>query len=102
MGEIKQVAEAIDIVAELTKDNPGVKVVKITIYADALRTYVEASLNIEKNGAICSHPRTGTPIENPYLKIQLQQGRLLGKMPGIKADRVLGLLMLDKKLDMSL
>ena len=85
----------IDIGAELTKDNPRASSINIQIYADALRTYNEAALNVTKNGAICSHPRTGAPIENPYLKIRAQQAAIIGKMPGIKSDRVLKLLQKD-------
>ena len=84
--------KVIDIGAELTKDNPRASSIDIQIYADALRTYNEAAQNVLKNGAICSHPRTGAPIENPYLKIRAQQAAIIGKMPGIKSDRVLKLL----------
>lgn len=40
------------------------------IYNDAKATYDEAQANIEKNGAVVAHPRTGAPIENPYIKIR--------------------------------
>jgi len=85
MGEI-------DIAAELRRDNPTIRAVEIDVYADALRTYYEASRNVAKNGAICAHPRTGVPMENPYLKIRAAQGALLAKMRGVKSDRVVGLL----------
>lgn len=84
--------KVIDIGAELSKDNPRVSSIDIKIYADALRTYSEASLNVLTNGAICSHPRTGAPIENPYLKIRAQQAVVLGRMARIKSDRVLKLI----------
>lgn len=41
-----------------------------TIYADALISYRKASENIENNGEIVKHPRTGNPMENPYLKVR--------------------------------
>lgn len=85
MGEI-------DIAAELRIDNPKSREMDLRIYADAMRTYSEAALNVATNGAICSHPRTGSPIENPYLKIQAQQGAILTKMRAIKSDRVAALL----------
>lgn len=85
MGEI-------DIVAELREDNPKAREMDLRIYADAMRTYSEAARNVATNGAICSHPRTGSPIENPYLKIQAQQGAILTKMRAIKSDRVAALL----------
>ncbi len=64
----------------------------LRIYADAMRTYREAARNVATNGAICSHPRTGAPIENPYLKIQAQQGAILTRMRTIKSDRVSAML----------
>lgn len=85
----------IDIEAELRKDNPNAKGTDLRVYADALRVYVEASRNVREHGAVCQHPRTGAPIENPYLKIQSQQGAVLAKMPRIKGDRTLGLISSD-------
>lgn len=78
----------IDIAAELAADNPRASAMSIRIYADAMRTYHEAATNVLKNGAICQHPRTGAPLENPYLKIVAQQAVILGKMPKMKSDRV--------------
>ena len=52
-------------------------------------TYHEAADNVERNGAMCAHPRTGAPIENPYLKIRASQGAVLAKMRHIKGDRAL-------------
>lgn len=82
----------IDIVAELAKDNPKASTVALRIYADALRTYHEASANVRAQGAVCAHPRTGAPIDNPYLKVQAQQAAILSKMRYISGDRVLLLL----------
>jgi len=67
MGEI-------DVLAELQKDNPSRRAVDLQVFADALAVYIEASANIQKNGAITAHPRTGAPIENPYLKVQAAKG----------------------------
>lgn len=41
-----------------------------TIYADAFADYRKAAENIEKNGAIVNHPRTGNPMENPFISIR--------------------------------
>jgi phage terminase small subunit len=82
----------IDIAAEIQRDNPHARLIDVHVFADALRIYHEASENVAANGAICSHPRTGAPIENPYLKIQAQQGIILGRMKTIKSDRVMDLL----------
>lgn len=80
------------LVTELQKDNPKRSAVEVQIYADALQAYHEASINIRKNGTIVFHPRTGAPIENPYLKVQTSKGAVLAKMANIKADRVMRLL----------
>ena len=85
----------IDALAELTKDNTSQSDVELQIYAHALATYCEAAKNIASNGAICSHPRTGAPMENPYLKIQTQKAAVLLKMAHIDGDRVMDLLMQD-------
>lgn len=86
MGKVTHV----DIEKELTKDNPTVSVSLIAIYSDALRIYIEASNNIREQGAIVAHPRTGAPIENPYLKIQTAKGEVLAKMGNIiRSDRVM-------------
>ena len=85
----------VNILEELTKENPGAKRVTLLIYANALDAYFEALINIKNNGVICSHPRTGVPIDNPYLKIQERQGAVLTKMTKenrVKSDKVVKLL----------
>lgn len=82
----------INIIEELRKDNPRSSDIDLKIYTDALRDYDEASANIAKHGTICSHPRTGTPIENPYLKIRSTTAKVLSGMARIKSDRVVKLL----------
>jgi hypothetical protein len=71
--------------------------IDLTIYAAALRTYVEATDNVIKNGAICQHPRTGAPIETPYLRVQALQVGILRKMRNVVSERVMRLL--EKALD---
>lgn len=66
MGEIDK-KKAIEI---LTKDNPLARADEIAIYTDSFIDYCEAENNIRANGNIVSHPRTGSPIENPYIKIK--------------------------------
>ena len=85
MGEI-------NILEELKLSNPKKKEMELKIYADAMLLYVEAAKNVQDNGAICSHPRTGTPIENPYLKVMATQGKVLARMKHIQADDVMRLL----------
>ena len=68
MGEINRDK----IIALLKSENPRGRPDDIAIYTDAFLAYREASANITKHGSIVIHPRTGAPIENPYLKVQLQ------------------------------
>lgn len=84
--------KVIDIFAELRSENPSKRSVDLRIFADALQIYREAAKNVEANGAVVSHPRTGAPIENPYLKIQTVNGAVLSKMSSIKSDKLMLLL----------
>ena len=81
-----------NILEELKKDNPSRRTIDLQIFAEALAVYVEASKNIREHGAIVLHPRTGTPIENPYLKVQATKGAVLERMKLIKCDRVMRML----------
>lgn len=67
------------IVAELRRLNPRYSVADIAIYVDALAEYREAQANIDQHGSIVMHPRTGAPIENPYLTIRNKAGAVIGK-----------------------
>lgn len=40
------------------------------LYADAVLEYLEASENIDRNGIIVAHPRTGAPLQNPYVRVR--------------------------------
>lgn len=83
----------IDIEAELTLDNPREKAVTLRLFADQLRIYCEAAANVQKNGAVVFHPRTGAPVENPYLKIQAATAAAMERpAKRIKADRTLRLI----------
>jgi hypothetical protein len=46
----------------------------------------EASANITQYGIVVQHPRTGNPIENPYLVIRDRAAKKLLAMRKIKAD----------------
>jgi len=85
----------IDLVAELTADNPGLSRVAIEVFASSLRLYCEAAENIARNGGIVAHPRTGAPLENPYLKVLERHGKLLREQRRIQADRVMALLEME-------
>ncbi len=56
------------------------------LYADAYILYHEATENIDKNGAIVAHPRTGLPITNPYVPVQKEARRALQDMRGARTD----------------
>ena len=49
----------IDVVAELRRDNKNARDIDLKICGDAIRTYVEAAENVERNGAICT---PATPV----------------------------------------
>jgi phage terminase small subunit len=52
----------------------------VQIYCDACETYNEAQENIKRNGAVVSHPRTGAPLENPYLKVRYQSSVVIERI----------------------
>ena len=84
--------DAMTILDELAQDNPGIPRVQLQVFGNALRVYCEAADNVRRNGAVVAHPRTGAPIENPYLKVQQAQGKILTEMRRIHGDRVMALL----------
>lgn len=71
------------IVAEFERQ--GVRREVASLYADAYLEYIEASDNIAKNGSIVLHPRNGSPMENPYLKIRDRAFLRLQKMQDVEA-----------------
>jgi len=68
-----------EVIDRLCALNPSTSRDKITIYADALLLYREATANIAANGAITAHPRTGAPLENPYLKVRAAAATTIAK-----------------------
>ena len=50
--------------------NPRAPEDAIRAYASALRDYVAAERNVSEHGAIVYHPRTGAPVENPFLAVR--------------------------------
>jgi phage terminase small subunit len=59
-----------EIRALLADENARAKPSDIEMYAQQFHSYLEAAENIQQNGTIVSHPRTGQPMENPYVKIR--------------------------------
>lgn len=60
--------------------NPKARKDVVQMYANAFSMYSEASKNIKEHGAIVYHPRTGAPVDNPYLRVQSAQGAILRKI----------------------
>ena len=57
-----------NVIRELT--DHGICIAVAHQYADAFIEYVLATRNIDEFGPIIKHPRTGNPIENPYLVLR--------------------------------
>jgi phage terminase small subunit len=77
------------IIETLKQENPTAPTAAIQMYADAFVDYQEAQQNIDRNGAIVFHPRTGAPIDNPYLRVRERAAAALRKLE-IKADTLWG------------
>ncbi len=81
MGEVKTKDEVVQ-----TLVSRGAKRDKAVWYADVYLEYREATCNIQEHGTIVSHPRTGNPIENPYLSIRYRALRKLMSIRGVNSD----------------
>lgn len=69
--------------------NPKLSDCQIDVAATAIALYIEARDNIKDNGAIVLHPKSGAPIENPYLKVLDNQSKFLSKLRNIKTEGIL-------------
>lgn len=69
-----------DVFLRLVALNPKARKDVLQMYSNAFSMYAEASKNIKENGAIVYHPRTGAPVDNPYLRVQSAQGAILRKI----------------------
>lgn len=76
MGEVTKAA----VRARLVEANPFASATEIALCADAYADYAAAQANIDEHGTIVFHPRTGAPIENPYLAIRSRAAALLLKV----------------------
>lgn len=75
MGQMTQ-EERGALFEKLAKLNPR-REAEVRIYVDTYADYCVAQANIEANGTIVFHPRTGAPIENPYLRIRDRAGKVI-------------------------
>lgn len=73
-----------EVVAVLRRDNPNARADDVAMYADCFADYCEARDNIIKNGNIVAHPRTGQPIENPYIKVKASAMNQLRKITTLR------------------
>ena len=73
-----------EVIDALRKSNPSARADDVAMYADCFLDYKEAADNIAKNGNIVAHPRTGSPIENPYIKVKASAMNQLRKITKIK------------------
>lgn len=85
MGEMKS-----EVLVELRRLNPSARPADIAIYADAFCEYQAAQKNIDDHGAIVFHPRTGSPIENPYIRVRDKASLVVLKLKMIKAGDLWG------------
>ena len=91
MGKVKSGPASVSaplqwkIIGVLMRDNPALRVDFATIYADAIIDYLAASENIRDNGSVVLHPRTGAPIDNPYLRVRVSA---IAQMAAAKGVRV--------------
>ena len=72
-----------EVVAALVKK--GVERDRACQYADAFEVYQKASANIREFGPIIAHPRTGSPVPNPYLAVQAGALKSLNAMRDVPA-----------------
>ena len=66
-----------EVLAALLAENGNRRTDDCAIYATAFSEYQEAASRIVDNGTVVSHPRTGAPIDNPYLKIRAAAERTM-------------------------
>lgn len=66
-----------EALTKLRAANPKASPQTLTLYVDAFLDFQEAEANIRAHGVIVAHPRTGAPIENPYLRTKAAAVRAL-------------------------
>ncbi len=81
MGEVKTKDEVIEALVR-----QGARRDRAVLYADCYLEYQEATRNIDEHGTIVQHPRTGNPVENPYLAIRDRALKKLMVMKGVNAE----------------
>ena len=87
MGEV---IDKTEVLATIRRLNSGAPPALVQIYADALVSYRIAQKNIDEFGSIVNHPRTGAPIENPYLKVQAAAAKQMLALKHFRSDGLWG------------
>lgn len=72
----------------IRQENPQAKADDIEMYAQQFVSYFEAAVNIQANGTIVSHPRTGQPMDNPYVKIRAGAQQCMTKIRRLKVNEL--------------
>lgn len=76
--------ERATLIATLAK--AGMGTARAGQYADAFIEYRQATEQIDEHGIIVLHPRTGAPIENPFLAVRDRALKKLQTMKDARAD----------------
>jgi len=73
MGQVKEEKkpDRDSLIKKLRLKNPRARLDDIIMYVDSFLDYRKASENIVQFGSVVSHPRTGAPMDNPYLKVKI-------------------------------
>jgi len=79
-----------EVARRLREANPNATAQQVALYADAFCEYQAAAANIRKHGSIVYHPRTGAPVDNPFVKVRDAARRTLEAMtkPGTRLKRL--------------
>lgn len=72
----------------LIRDNFRAANDDIELYLDTWMDWQEAQENIQRCGNIVMHPRTGSPIPNPYINIKAQSAATLRLNDTLRVKRL--------------
>jgi phage terminase small subunit len=82
---------ATEALAILRADNPAAPLAELTMYAEAFVLHRAASANIQRNGALKIHERTGAMVVNPHQSVVAEQMRVMLALQRVrKTDRLWG------------
>ena len=60
----------------------------LRLFASEFVLFAKSAANIKKFGAIVQHPKTGAPMDNPYLAVRDKSQARLAKMAGLESAKV--------------